>query len=104
MLGLSACSSWHQCPRPMLRALRGETTARQQPAEPRKPVLVLCDDGRWHAGLIQAWHQREDRWDCLLDYYSGRHHYEAWYAYSPVAIRHVPDDWWREPERWETAL
>jgi len=83
----------------------GLITSRQKilPYGQGESVLVLCDDGRWHAGIIQAWHVDGRRRDVFLDYYASGH-FGGWFQFSAAAIRMVPDDWWREPEKWTGEL
>lgn len=70
----------------------------QREVRPARSVLILCDDGGWHSGVIRTWaRDRDRRWACFVDYYAKGHHFEAWFVYCAAALRSVPD--WSEDPR-----
>ncbi|MFB4275753.1 hypothetical protein ACBJ59_10710 [Nonomuraea sp. MTCD27] len=84
------CTMWHQNPRPMLRAALLDEGGPQRSVKPRQPVEVLCDDGRWHAAVLEAWHQGAAGLECFISWYAAPARlYMGWFGYSPAGIRQV---------------
>ncbi|WP_188188030.1 hypothetical protein [Nonomuraea sp. SYSU D8015] len=87
------CAEWHQDPRPMLRQATLDDAGPQSSVHPRKVVDVLCDDGQWHPGVLDCWHQGRAGLDCHIEWSATPYRrYMGWFRYSPAAIRLVDEN------------
>jgi hypothetical protein len=79
---------WHQNPRPMLRAATLNEAGPQRSVRPRRPIEVLCDDGQWHSGVLECWHQGRAGLECFISWYGTPCHlYTGWFGYNAKALR-----------------
>lgn len=84
---------WHRDPRPMLRPATLDEDGPQRTVAPRRVIEVLCDDGQWHTGVLECWHEGMLGWECLISWRGAPcREYSGWFGYRAAALRPVDDD------------